>query len=164
MRRRELGFTLLEVIVAVFVFASVMGALITMVQQNLARIADARYELQVLRLAEERIRAIQSAAESGTLPELGQSEGAFEEPHADFFWELDVSRFKLPLPADYPEGEPLTSVFTDGPGGGGNPPGSLRLVELRVYPAAADPAAFDPMLAILVEHYVGAPDEGQPEF
>ena len=49
---RRAGFTLLEVMVAIFVFAVIMGALLTLVQENLARLGRARLETEAARLAE----------------------------------------------------------------------------------------------------------------
>ncbi len=160
LRWSQAGFTLLEVIVAVFVLAILMGALLTAVQQYIARLADAQLELRLLELAEQQMRTIQAGAESGVLPEFGRSEDVFDEPDSDFVWELEVTRYKLPVPADFPEDRPLPSVFTDAPAAPGQIAGSLRLVSLRVYPAEADPAEFPPLIAILVDPLTLLPAPG----
>ena len=157
LRASPVGFTLLEVIVAVFVLAIGMGALLTAVQQHIARLADAQVELRVLEIAEQQMRAIQAAAESGVLPEVGRSEAAFDEPDSDFVWELEVTRYKLPAPAGFHEDVPLPSVFSDAPAGTGQVAGSLRLVSLRVYPAEADPERFPPLIAILADPFTHPP-------
>ena len=145
---------------AVFVFAILMGALLTAVQQHIARLADAQLELRVLELAEREMRAIQAGAESGVLPEFGHTEAAFDEPDSDLFWELDVTPYKLPVPAGFHEGVPLPSIFSDAPAGARDVAGSLRLVSLRVYPAEADPEQFLPLTAILVD-FTRQPAEGE---
>lgn len=163
-RRSQAGFTLLEVIVAVFVLAIVMGALLMQETQYIARLAEAQRELRVLDLAEQQMRAIRVEAEAGVLPELGLTEAAFEEPDGDYVWELEVTRYKLPVPADFPDDAPLSSVFTDAPAAAGQIAGSLRLVSLRVYPAGADPAEFPPLIAILVDPFTRLPVEIQAGF
>ena len=144
-RAEAAGFTLLEVMVAVFVVAVVMGAALTFVQQNLARIVDARLELRALQLAEERMREIQSEANDGQLPAPGSSSGVFDEE--GFAWEQEVEPYVVPTPPEYAGEGPAPSVFDVRTMRQREP--TLLRVSLWVYPEDRDAAGFDPFVAIL---------------
>ncbi len=100
---RRGGFTLLEVMVAVFVFAIIMGPLLTLVQQNLASLGRARLETDAALLAEERIREIQELAETDEFPEVGTDEGSFEPPHEMLRWVATVEPYSIELPQEKEE-------------------------------------------------------------
>lgn len=153
--RATAGFTLLEVTIAVFVVAVVMGSLITLVSQNLARLADARREVEALVAAEAQMREIQERAAAGELPGVGTRRGFDEE--AGLEWELLVEPWAVPAPATWASAEPAPSVFdpTVLPGRG---PRLLR-VSLRVYPEEADPEAYEPFVAIVAS----PPEPSLPE-
>ena len=145
-RRHSAGFTLLEVLVAVFVFALVMGTLISLVAQNVRRTADARQELRATRLAEGKLREILFAAEKGELPDLGSNQGTFEGDDEDMAFEVDVEPYEIPLPRGAPK------KVVDGSGifaGGGK--SALRRVKLKVYPAVGGPEQAAPFVAFVAE-------------
>jgi hypothetical protein len=124
--------------VAIFVLGTVVGALLQMMQGHLARLADARQELDGARLAELRLREIQAGAAEGILPELGQTEGVFEPPHDYLQWELVVEETAVPIPDDLAGSPPPSTIFALAGGlitGEEEPlePSLLR-VALRVFP------------------------------
>jgi type II secretion system protein I len=154
--RRRAGFTLIEVLVAVFVFATVVGALVSLVATNLARLGDARRELHATLLAEERMRELEAGAADGTLPDLGTSEESFAEPDDELAWQLVVEPLSLPLPPERADQPVPSSVFAATDGRFAATPSSVRRVELRVFLAEEGPESVDPFVALLV----APPDEG----
>lgn len=145
-RRRSQGFTLLEVVVAVFVFGTVMTVLIQLVSQNLRRTADARDELRAARLAEGKLREILFTAEKGELPDPGTNQGNFEGDDADMAFDVAVETFGVPLP----EGAPKQVVQGSGVFVGGGKP-AVRRVVLRVFPVDTDPERAAPFVAFVTE-------------
>ena len=146
-RRSSHGFTLLEVVVACFVFCTVMAVLIQLVSQNLRRTADARDELRAARLAEGKLREVLFAAEKGELPDPGTNQGNFEGDDEDMAFEVAVETYGVPLPQGAPKQVLQGSgVFV----GGGK--SALRRVVLKVYPASGgDPEQAAPFVAFVAE-------------
>jgi prepilin-type N-terminal cleavage/methylation domain-containing protein len=161
--RRSHGFTLLEVIVAIVVFATVMSLLIQLVTQNLRRTADARDELRAARLAEGKLREILFQAESGELPDPGASQGSFEGDDEDMAFEIKVDNFGIPLPQGAAKQVvPGSGLFV----GGGKP--ALRMVTVKVFPANSDLERISPVpfVAFMAEPNPAAepaPEEGQEQ-
>ena len=154
-RRPSAGFTLLEVIVAVFVFAIVMGSLISLVSQNVRQTANAREELRATRLAEGKLREILFAAEKGELPEIGTNQGTFEGDDEDMAFEVDVEPYAIPLP----EGASKKVATGSGIFVGGDKP-AVRRVKLKVYRAEGTPDQAAPFVAFVAEPNPAA--EGTP--
>jgi prepilin-type N-terminal cleavage/methylation domain-containing protein len=155
------GFTLLEVMVAVFVFATVLGTLVAMVSTNLARLADARRELEATRRAEEIVRNAETNARLGLLPDFGTTGGVYDPPDDDLRWEQVVEPFAVPLPPDLAAQRLPYSVFSSGPAvptaTGELEPG-LRLVRVWVYPTAEERDAVEPF-AVVVSLPPAPPEE-----
>ncbi len=154
-RTQSAGFTLLEVVVAVFVFAIVMGSLISLVSQNVRQTANAREELRATRLAEGKLREILFAAEKGELPDVGTNQGTFEGDDQDMAFEVDVEPYALALP----EGASKKVIAGSGIFAGGGKP-ALRRVKLKVYRAEGDPEQAAPFIAFVAEPNPAA--EGGP--
>ena len=136
MRRRQ-GFTLLEVMVAIFVLGTVVGALLQLMNDHLSRLAEARQELEIARLAEARLREIQTMAAEGILPELGRDEGGFEPPNDYLQWELVVEETAVEPAGGGAEGPPSSSLFAApglAPEKAGAVQSSLLRLELKVFP------------------------------
>lgn len=131
---RSAGFTLLEVLIALVVFTTVMGGLLSAVSQGVRALGAAEREVALMELAQEQIRQIQSDAETGQAPELGEREGFFAEPYEQVRWQLVVEYFAYPLPermsyAELAAARERSAIFADSVG----QPTSLRLVVLRVF-------------------------------
>ena len=141
---RRRGFTLLEVMVAIFVFAIIMGTLLTLVQQNLASLGRARMETQAARLAEERIRELQETA-FDEFPEDGTDEGTFEPPNDGLRWVSTIEPYSIELPVDKEERAGSSSVFALG-----DSEPSLRRVILRIFPEDGEEELIDPFVTFLV--------------
>ncbi len=145
MTRRE-GFTLLEVMIAVAVLAIVMIPLVSMVGTNVARLADARRELDAMALAEKRALEIEALILAGeTLPAI--DEGVYEAPDADLGWQVIVTPASLPTPEDL---DPEVAQFTlfAAPTPGFAPP--IQQVEVRVFPLALGPDGVDPFVLLVL--------------
>jgi prepilin-type N-terminal cleavage/methylation domain-containing protein len=132
--RRSAGFTLLEVLIALVVFTTVMGGLLTAVSQAVRALGSAEREVEIMQLAQDQIREIQLEAETGSPPPLGESGGSFPEPYDHMRWEIRVDYFPYPLPelmtaAQVQNARERSAMFAHGP----EQPTSLRLVVLRVY-------------------------------
>ena len=150
MRRRD-GFTLLEVMLAVFVLGTVVGALSVLVSQNIKRLADARRDLEALRIGEERMQQLIERAAAGDVPEFGVEEGTLDDPNSGFGWQLTVEPYSIPMPPEHAEDPLPSSVFAPWSEQPSGVEPSLRLVSLRVYPLERDPEEVEPFLTLLVE-------------
>ncbi len=141
---RRGGFTLLEVMVAIFVFAIIMGTLLTLVQQNLASLGRARLETEAAHLAEERIRELQAAA-FDEFPDVGTDEGTFEPPNDGLRWVSTIELYSIELPVEKEELSGSSSVFALG-----DSEPSLRRVIVRVFPEDGEDELMDPFVTFLV--------------
>ncbi len=143
------GFTLLETLVATFVFAVVMGGLMQVLTKTTAALARARVEIEASELAESRLREIEDQALKGELPQPGRTEGTFEAPSEHLAWILDVEPFAIPLPPELARREERpASVFEQRRGLGEATP--ILSVTLRVYPVEGDPERALPFLLYVV--------------
>ncbi len=140
------GFTLLEVLLAIFVLATAMGGLITLVTQNVARLADAALQTRIERAAEARMRELLG----GDLLDLGTSDGAFEDDDSDLRWLLVVESYSVPLPPDYEHD----------PGVPGPPGGSTIFAEQTPLPDASQPSI--QRLELFVHHELDEPENAEP--
>jgi hypothetical protein len=134
----------------------VFGLLLESVTTNLSDIGRARLEARATQLAEQRARELEEELSLGTAIEIGVSDGEYEEPNDDLRWQIAVSEHSLDLPADYPDKAPPSPLFAR-PGAARSPsaPGApdqappLRLIEIRVFPAEADPESAEPFVLLL---------------
>lgn len=145
------GFTLLEVMIAVLVFGLVMGGLSQLVVSNLRRHGEARNRAEAMRLGESEVRRIASEARSGTLPEIGVTEGTFDSPNEDVQWILSVESFAIPLAPERLETQNTSSLFAPGGSSPDAPQPSARRVVLRVFRDEEDPEVTDPFVIFAVE-------------
>ena len=90
------GFTLLEVVVAMAVLAIAFTAMLGLHVRSLNLVARERAYTRALLLA----RTLVTETELGGLPEVGQSNGDFEERHpgqdSGYSWEREVNDTPLP--------------------------------------------------------------------
>jgi prepilin-type N-terminal cleavage/methylation domain-containing protein len=167
-RRRDAGFTLLEVVVAVFVFATVMSGLIVLVSQNVRRMADARDDLRTTRLAEQKLREVLFSAEEGNMPEPGTTQGTFEGDDSDVAFEIEVAPYAVPIPRAAPE-KAASGSRMFGAGGNVSAQPVLRRVVLKVFPAGQTSEQARPFVGFVAEKNEpvagseGTGEEGQDE-
>ena len=154
MRRR--GFTLLEVLLAVFMLALVMGGLLSYLTANLAALGHARNDGRAMQLASTLARDLVESAALGDAPDLGRTEGTFEEPDDDMMWELEVEPYPLPLRDPTPEQLASSSLFTPISTSPADPQPSVRRLVLRVYYQDADPEDSKPIVIFAVDPGRGA--------
>ena len=133
---RGAGFTLLEVLIALVVFVTVMGGLIKIVSQNLRALGNARNEVELMELVESEMRVIQADAEYGRVPDIGETRGQFEPPFDHFRWELRVDYFTFDLPerlteAQFAAAEARSGIF--GTRDVFEQESSVRVVVMRVF-------------------------------
>lgn len=157
MSRHRDGFTLLEVLIAVFVLGTVLGSLLTMVGGNLARLSDARRELLEARLAEQRIREIEAEIQSGQEVRDGIDAGRFEAPNDDLAWQVVVEPYRVPLPVGY-DATPASPLFEMGEDDGAD---GLRRVEVRVFPVERDPESARPFVILVLEPFLAEDEEAR---
>ena len=86
-RHRDTGFTLLEVMVALAIIAIAFVALLGLRNRDIALHEYSRSLITATALAQQRI----ADTAMGGFPDLGQSEGAFEDEYARFRWRQDVN-------------------------------------------------------------------------
>lgn len=148
---RSAGFTLLEVLIALVVFTTVMGALLSTVSQSVRALGDAEREVELMELARDQMRQVQLDSENGTAPPLGESSGFFAEPYDHMRWQITAEYFAYPLPANMThkqvaEARRRSLVFAERD----NQPSSLRLVVLRVFDESGT-EALDPFTIIAAD-------------
>ena len=144
--RRQAGFTLLEVLLAVFVLATAMSGLIALVSQNLAALADAALDTRIERAAESHMRELVNGE---PLPP-GISDGAFEGDDGDLRWRLVVEPYSVPLPEGYEHDADVP----------GPPGGSSIFAEPSQAPDAPQPSV--QRLALFVHHELDDPESSEP--
>ncbi len=162
---RSAGFTLLEVLMALVVFVTVMGGLLKLVSQNVRALANARNEIELMELVESEMRAIQADAEYGQAPELGETEGTFEPPFDHFRWQLSVDYFTFDLPerlteAQIAAAESRSDMFARD---ASEQDSSVRVVVMRVFDEFGDEPV-DPFVILTADPDAGAASRsGFPE-
>ncbi len=148
---RRSGFTLLEVLLAVFVLATAMGTLLALMSDNLRALSRATLDAEAMGRAEERLREIAGQARQGELPQLGVEQGVFEEPYDAMHWELEVEVHPLALTDPTAERLATSSLFTLAGGTGNEPKPSVRRVVMRVFHELQEPEDAQPLVLFLVE-------------
>jgi general secretion pathway protein I len=100
------GFTLLEVMIALAVIAVAFVALLGLRNSDIVMHDRARAMIQATALAQQRL----GDTVVGPFPEIGSTEGSFDDEHARYAWRQDVS----PTPFDFVR-EVRVSVTWDPP-------------------------------------------------
>ena len=148
---RRQGFTLLEVVLAVFVLATTMGTLLAFMSDNLRALSRAELDAEAMGRAEERLREIAGDARFGDLPNLGVEEGVFEEPYDAMHWQLEVEVHPLALADPTPERLASSSLFARSGGAPDELEPSVRRVVMRVFHEQEDAEDAKPLVLFLVE-------------
>ena len=157
---RQAGFTLLEVMVAVFVFAITMGALLMLLQQNLARLGRARLETQAGNLAEDKIREIAELAKGEDFPE--NDEGAFDPPDDMLRWVASIETYGIELAEEDQERAGSSSVFAEYGVSPGAPEPSLHRVTVRIFPEDEEQELIEPFVTFVVRPFEPTDEEDAP--
>jgi prepilin-type N-terminal cleavage/methylation domain-containing protein len=110
-RRRQAGFTLIEVLVAAFVASMVFGLLVSWMARNLAAVGRARAQQHALLLGEQRARDFDLELRQSGLVEPGVENGEVPDPDSDLGWEVTVEPIHLRLPADYDQDASPSPLF-----------------------------------------------------
>jgi len=144
------------VLAALLIVSLVFGLLLESVTTNLSNIGRARREARAMRLAEQRARELQDDILTFGALDDGTTEGVYEEPDDDLRWQVSVTPHTLDLPADYPKKDPPSPIFavaSTPPAPRSTSPDApaapLRMVEVRVFEADADPNSVEPFVMLL---------------
>ena len=96
------GFTLLEIMLALAIFAMAMAAIVGFNARGYVNEARARKLTQAVELAREKMVEAQLDIEKeinkGAFPEEKADEGEFEKPFEDYRWKLEIRKVELPMP------------------------------------------------------------------
>jgi prepilin-type N-terminal cleavage/methylation domain-containing protein len=164
---RSGGFTLLEVLLAVFVFGTVMSVLLTLTSQSLQTLGTAKEELEATQLGETMMRDMLENVEDGKLPEIGVTVGdvVLQAPATEasglesdaepasgsaYQYRLEIEPYTVPLSEDAKgDRATLSSLFT-APESSGATSSTVRIT-LRIHRADQDPEETLPFVMILAE-------------
>jgi type II secretory pathway pseudopilin PulG len=149
--RRAGGFTLLEVLLAVFFVALLMGGLVAASTQTIRDLSRSRDRIEANRLAEQRARALMAEMRSGVLPDMGTTEGSFEEPDEYLRWQQVVESYTVPRVDSVSEDTPSSTIFAEPSTAPGAPQPSVRRVTLRVFQDGFEPESGDAFVLFGVE-------------
>lgn len=150
---RAAGFTLLEVLLAVFVFATVMTALIVLVTDSVRNLTRARHEAHAAALAESQLRELLLTADPDEILELGVREGTYEPPDDAVRWELSIEGFGIPLPDELAEQASSSTIFRNPDRTQDMDEPSVRHLTLRVFEGDTGRELIDPFEVFVVEPF-----------
>jgi len=107
-RRRVLGFSLLEVMVAVAILAVSLTVLLTFSGSTLLKSGRAEKLLIATMLARQKMTDIEIELEKQKkkreFPDERSEDDDFDEPFEDYKWKMDIRRIELPAPPIGEEG------------------------------------------------------------
>ncbi|PIR18431.1 MAG: hypothetical protein COV46_00060 [Deltaproteobacteria bacterium CG11_big_fil_rev_8_21_14_0_20_49_13] len=96
------GFTLLEVMLALAIFAFAMTALVSFHARGYVNDAKARRLSVAVALARAKMTDTQIDVEKeitkGAFPEEKSDAGEFEKPYDEYKWKVEIRKVELPLP------------------------------------------------------------------
>lgn len=102
------GFTLLEILVAVAIFAISMVALMSISGNTLVVSGRAERITIATMLARQKMTDIEielgKAMKKNEFPDEKSEEGEFDEPFEDYSWAMEIRRVELPAPVTGEEG------------------------------------------------------------
>jgi len=100
--KRQRGFSLLEVMIAVVILAMAFSTLIGVISVSSARARSAEHLTTATMLARQKMTEIEIELKKGMLkgefPEDKEEDGAFEEPFERFRWKMVIKKVELPAP------------------------------------------------------------------
>ncbi|MFH0800574.1 MAG: type II secretion system protein [Pseudomonadota bacterium] len=105
MERRSglnIGFTLLEVMVAMAILAGSLSAIIGLTGNAMIRSGRAEKMLVATMLARQKMAEIEidieKGRQKGEFPDEKSEDGKFEEPFENYTWKMEIKRVELPAP------------------------------------------------------------------
>ncbi len=100
--RTNRGFTLIEVVMALAIFAMAMSAFVGFQGRGYVNNARARKMLVAVDLSRQKMvdwkLQIDEEIKKGSFPEDKSEEGEFEEPFNDYRWKIELQKTELPIP------------------------------------------------------------------
>ena len=100
--RGLLGFTLIEVMVAVAILAISMTALVSFSGNSMIRSGRAEALTVATMLARQKMAEIEIEIDKGQakgeFPEEKSEEGKFDDPFEEYGWKMEIKRVELPAP------------------------------------------------------------------
>lgn len=101
-RPNILGFTLLEVMVAIAILAGSLTAIMGLSGNSLIKSGRTQKILVATMLARQKMTDIEidleKARQKGEFPDERSEDGKFEEPNDDYEWKMEIKRVELPAP------------------------------------------------------------------
>lgn len=103
-----LGFTLIEVVVAISILAISMTVLLTFSANSMIRSGRAETLTVATMLARQKMAEleidIEKGLQKGEFPDEKSEDGTFDEPFEDYKWKMELKRVELPAPVTGKEG------------------------------------------------------------
>ena len=89
--KREQGFTLLEIMVALSIIAIALTTLLTSQSQSLSLASEAKFDSMATLLAQSRIAEIETA----NIEDLRSESGDFGDDFPNYYWEMELNSIPL---------------------------------------------------------------------
>ncbi len=100
-KNNQHGFSLIEILMAVGIFATAAGGILVGVNASLSTQARDEHLLQATWLAQNKMIEIESKIEvereKGKFPDDQEENGTFEEPHDDIEWKAVMRKVEIPI-------------------------------------------------------------------
>lgn len=101
--RKERGFTLLEVMIALAILGFAISAIVSFHERGTIMTARARDMTVATALARTKMEEVKIEIEKksteGSLPDPGISDGRFDAPNDRFRWSSEIKKVEIPVPS-----------------------------------------------------------------
>ncbi len=113
-KRNNLGFSLLEILIAVSILAGSVGVFLTRAENSSRLVIEDRKELVAITLANNKMieteREIQDDLARGKFVDELEEKGSFEDPFQDFSWVYAVRKIEIPVVETGEEGQSVVAM------------------------------------------------------